>query len=63
MRMDLLRVTAARHPRKRWQRIVAEVLGVLCVVVLGALIAIPPVIMGPMVNRHVDFDTVAFCEL
>ncbi len=70
MGMHLIRATAPRRGRTwwrkpgtgRWKRVCAIILGVLCVLVLGVLIAIPPGIMGSMVNRRVDFETVYAAE-
>lgn len=62
VRIHLLNATVARRRRRRWKKVVAVVLAVLCVAVLGILVAIPPMIMSPMVDRRVDFETVYAAE-
>lgn len=46
--------------RRRLRRILFGVLGLL--VVLGVLVAIPPLVMGDMINLHVQFGTVYKAE-
>lgn len=47
-----------RRPCGRRRRAIVVVLVVLGVVVVGALAAIPAVVIGPMINGHVTFRTV-----
>lgn len=48
--------------RRRLRRILLGILGLLVLVVLGILVAIPPLVMGDMINLHVQFGTVYKAE-
>lgn len=62
VQMHLLQVTSVKRRPRRWQKIARVLLAILCVLVLGVLIAVPPVVMGPMVDKHVDFTKVYAAE-
>lgn len=54
--------TYSRYRRRRRRRILATVLIVLGLCALAVLIAIPPLVLGPMINGHVDFTTITSAE-
>lgn len=47
---------------RRYKRAILFLLTILCTTGVAVLVAIPPLIMGPMVNMHVHFDTVHTAE-
>lgn len=55
-----MRPSERRRPSigRRIAKVVISLVIIVIVLSLAALIALPPIVMGPMINKHVDFKTV-----
>lgn len=51
-----------RNKRRRPRKILFAILALLVLVGLGALVAVPPLVMGDMINLHVEFGTIYKAE-